>query len=74
MIEKSASQGRQLGRGRGEGAANSAVQRAFAEPAAGLIEEVRHRPDHPAKRGPLPTMIAWFGEVLDLGDRRGLVT
>src|SRR5437899_4680332 len=40
-----------LGRGRGEGAADLAVQRAFHPEATSLVEEIRHLRGPPAKAG-----------------------
>src|SRR5262249_8588351 len=40
-----------LGRGRGEGAADLAMQRALGPEPAGLVEEIRHLRGHPAEAG-----------------------
>ncbi len=63
-----------LGRGRGEGAADFAVQRALGPEASGLVEEIGHLRRHPAKTsaGADDDCIV-IGEVLDLRDRRGLI-
>jgi len=63
-----------LGRGRGEGTANLAVQRAFHPQATSLIEEIRHLRCHPAKaRAGADDDGVVIGEVFDFGDRRRLI-
>ena len=60
--------------GRGEGAADLAVQRALDPEAAGLIEEIRHLRRHAAEAGAgADDDGVVVGEVLDLGDRRSLI-
>lgn len=63
-----------LGRGRGEGAADLAVQGTLGPEAAGLIEEVGHLRGHPAKaRAGADDDGVVIGEVLDLGDGGSLI-
>ncbi len=58
----------------GEGAADLAVQRALGPEAAGLVEEVRHLRRHPAEAGAgADDDGVVVREILDLGDRGGLI-
>ena len=60
--------------GRGECAADLAVQRALGPEAAGLVEEVRHLRRHAAEAGAgADDDGVVVGEVVDLGDRGGLI-
>jgi hypothetical protein len=63
-----------LGRARGEGAADLAVQRALGPQAAGLIEEVRHLRRHAAEaRAGADDDGIVIGKVVDLRHRRCLI-
>jgi hypothetical protein len=63
-----------LGRGRGEGAADLAVQGALRPEAAGLVEEVGHLRRHAAEAGAgADDNGVVIGELFDPGDRGSLI-